>query len=642
MRTAGEGVARFIGGRPLDFEGQSAAALFTEESWKAALPRLVDPEERGEGFSVEMELLRAAQAPLAVRASVVDIAYPVDGILVSIEELAEEEDEGPSLEEQIAHLRGVLDGLGDGVLVISGGQVVEANPTARAWLGSAVVDAPFRDLLPAEDLLRALDRVARAEGGETVEAFECWLVPVDSALRPKRVEVAVTPFRRDDAPAAVITARNLSFESVSPRRYLENQARLLAILETVTDGFVLLAPPSGEGEPWQVSLSNPRTSELLGLDTHVALGFSEDELRALVAHRFKDPSAFATFLDRSIAEPAAEHVRGFELAGGIVRNVELSARPVHAEAGALIGRVLVIRDITRHKEVERRLSSDAAELDPSRGSLQKAYEDLSRMHRELEKKSTEIVRANRELRELDEARAQLLANVSHELQTPLVSIRGYTQMVIEGRLGSVNDEQRRGLEVAIRNVDRMVELISNLLALARSEQERPLEAVELDPEPLLVEVFERHRESAARLRVQLEQHFTPGELTLRAERDGLIQVLDNLIGNAIKFNRPGGRVAVGLKKGPDGFALLDVTDTGIGIPEGEQRRIFERFYRGRAAAQVQGTGIGLATVRHIVERHGGRIELSSVPEQGSSFRVYWPMPDAKPSSAGQESPAAAS
>jgi signal transduction histidine kinase len=284
---------------------------------------------------------------------------------------------------------------------------------------------------------------------------------------------------------------------------------------------------------------------------------------------------------------------------------------------------LVLRDVTEHRQTERRLHADAAALGRSREALQRAYEELATVHRDLEKKSTELDRVNRELVELDRARAQLFSEVTHELQTPLVSIRGYTQMILEGRLGKINDEQRRGLEVALRNVDRMVELIQNLLALAKSEGQQPLRAEPVDLDAVVDAVFQRVEGQARRKNVELVRRITAPVKAL-AERDGLTLVLENLVSNAIKFNRSAGRVVVSVSSNAAGFVTIEVEDTGVGIPEDERARVFERFYRGRTSTGTTGSGIGLATAKNVVERHGGRIEVLPAPSGGTLMRVSWP------------------
>lgn len=624
VHLAGESLARLVGGRPMDFDDQPASSLFTSESWASLLPLVTDREKMREGIVAEAVLLRAGGEPVPVRVQAADVLYPEEGLLFLLEQVSGEGAPGEDLSERLAAAEGLLDGIGDGIAVVREKRFVSVSSAARRWLGEGGDERGLEEILPAEDLLLALDRVSRAEKGEAVEPFRSWIISSRSGLPPRRMEIAPVPYRHEGRPAAALIFRAVEKDVVSPRRYMENQARLLAVLETVADGFVLLTPPPSGSAWWQVSLTNPRTASLLGLEEGFPLGASEQQLRAVMAPSFKDPLALTAFLDECREDPGARREAVLELAAPGGRSLELSARPVLGHEGQLIGRVLVLRDVTRHRLRERELTTSAEQLGRSRNSLQRAYEELSSVNRNLRRKAEELAKMNEELVELDRIRSQLLANVSHELQTPLVSIRGYTQMVLEGRLGRINEEQRRGLEVAVRNVDRMVEMISTLLAYARSESKDSVETEPTDPAPILEEVFERHRESAAAGGITLERKIEDDGLRLLAEKDGLLQVLDNLVGNAIKYNRSGGGVEVSVAPGPEGFATIEVRDTGIGIPEDEASKIFERFYRGRGAAGISGTGIGLATVRNLVHQHEGRITLESQPGKGSTFRILWP------------------
>ncbi len=533
-----------------------------------------------------------------------------------------------------ARLAEILAALPEGVLVVSEGRITVANGEARRWLGEAIVGTLLKDLVQAEDLLLVLDRVGRAAGGERVESVACRLLPPLPGLAPRDVELFASGISGAPAAAAIVL-RDLGPERRADRRARIHEARLLSVIDAVEDGLVMFTVPPVSGSPWRVGLVNRRTLELFALDGSATRGAPEEEFRALVAHRFRDPAAFAALLEGAAADPERVHEATLDLAGPGAPTVELVLRPVLGLEGELLGRLLVLRDITRHAEVERQLVADAAALGRSRESLQRAYEQLTLVNRDLEKKTGELDRLNRELVELDRARAQLLGDVSHELQTPLVSIRGYCQMILEGRLGKINDEQRRGLEVALRNVDRMVELINNLLSLARSERDTPLAAQPIDPGEVIAEVVERQHDAAQRKGVSIEVDNVDPGARMMAEREGLVQVLDNLIGNGIKFNRAGGRVLVGVHPGPSGYVKLEVSDTGIGIPQEEHQRIFERFYRGRGAAGTQGSGIGLATVKNIVQRHGGALELQSSIGQGTLIRILWPRASA---ASGQPTP----
>jgi signal transduction histidine kinase len=625
LRVVGEGFARMVGGRPADFEGKPAGRLFVEDGWNAWLPRLTDAETRREGVEGRLRLLRAEGEPVTVRALAFDLPSPDEGILLQIERWEERQAEEERRAAELSRHRGLLAGLADGLLVVREGRIAWASARALEWLGEGAAGRPIRELLSAEEMLLALDRIGRAGRGERVESFSCWVLPGEAGHPPRRVEIAAAPLESEEGEAAVLTVREQSRDAVSPERFRENEARLRAVLETVPDGFLLLTPPGVGGQGARVSLANERVARLLELAEPIRPGCNLDQLLLMLAPCFEDPAAVHRFLQQALADVEAPRQQVFDLPGPDARSVELLVHPIRNARERLVGHVVSLRDVTQHRRLERQLASDAAELGRSRDSLQRSFEELSHAHQELESKTEQLDRLNRELTDLDRSRAELLSKVAHDLQTPLVSIRGYTQMVLEGRLGKINEEQRDGLQVAVRNIDRMVQLISNLLALARSEAGTTPELEAVDPGPLLADVFARHRPAAERQGLALDQSLEGEGWRLRADPDALDRVLDNLISNAIKFNRPGGEVSVRLRPSGEGMAVIEVADSGLGIPEEEQQRVFERFYRGREATRVSGTGIGLATVRELVEAHGGRIELSSRLGEGTLVRVRWPM-----------------
>ena len=633
VAAVGEPFALAAGERAADLEGRKAELLFTPESWREVAVVLLDARRRREPLSLRGEFRRAGGPPMTAQVHVGFVDEPIDGIALWIAPQVNGEPEGESPAQALARTRAVLGAVADGVLVVTDGTVLEANPVARAWFGGDPAGHLLRDLFDAESLLLVLDRVARAGAGEACGSVRARLQPLADRARPRDVDLeavaAGTAFRGD----AVLTLRDVAPEQVARRRARTHEARLRSVLDAVTEGVALLAPAGAEAVEWRVALVNRRLAGLVGMDAGGVLGASEAEFAALLAHRFRDAAGFVAFLERAAAAPGGDHLETFDLRGPEPQSVEIVARPVPGEEGELLGRLLVVRDVTRHRATERRLEADAVAMTRSREALQRAYEELSSVHRDLERKSTELDRVNRELLELDRARAQLLTDVSHELQTPLVSIRGYTQMILEGRLGRINDEQRRGLEVALRNVERMVEMIGNLLALARADRSSPLEVEPVDLAGALQDAIERANAAAVRRGVRLEMLPVPAGLRVLAEREAFGRLLDNLLGNAIKFNRSGGSVTVAARPGPGDAVTFEVTDTGIGIAPDERERIFERFYRGRGAAATPGTGIGLALVRSVVLRHGGRIEVESALGQGSTFRVTWPRPLAAASSA---------
>ncbi len=615
-----DAVARLAGLRSADMEGAPLAALFSPESWKEFLPRLTAREERVRGFSQTMKMQREQAPPLPVLIHATAVEHPPGATVLWIEP-----DPGVELErdEQITALtryRELYTVQIDAVLIVVDGLVREANPTALLWWGAELQGLALRDLIATEEMLRLTDRALRAQRGEAVAPVRCRLIPQRAGLTARDVEVHLEPLA---GGLVALTMRDLSVLRTPYEQLRLQQARLAAVLEAAGAGMALLAPQGGDIEGWRVSLVNRRFAEWVGLDAAILTGALEGEFTALLSSRFVEPAALAAFLHAASEKTEREHRGSFELSGPTRRAVELVVGPVVARGGDLSGRLLVLRDITEHRETTMRLHADAATLARSREALQRAYEELATVHRDLEKKSSELDRLNKELVELDRARAQLFSEVTHELQTPLVSIRGYTQMILEGRLGKINDEQRRGLEVALRNVDRMVELIQNLLALAKSEGQQPLRAEPVDLEVVVDAVFQRVEGQARRKNVELVRRITVPVKAL-AERDGLTLVLENLVSNAIKFNRSAGRVVVSVNPTAAGFVTIDVEDTGVGIPEDERARVFERFYRGRSSTGTSGSGIGLSTAKNVVERHGGRIEALSAPGGGTLMRVSWP------------------
>ena len=232
----------------------------------------------------------------------------------------------------------------------------------------------------------------------------------------------------------------------------------------------------------------------------------------------------------------------------------------------------------------------------------------------------------RRLQELDRAKDAFVSTVSHELRTPLTSIVGYLELLNEGGLGPVPDDVSQGLSIIGRNVGRLRELVEDLLTLSTYDAEQ----VRLELEPLdLAEVLSDSvadlKEAAAdrglELVVTTEDDLPP----VLADPTHLERVLQNLISNAVKFSHEGGQVTVLLGR-EDSQVVLRISDTGIGIPDDEQDQVFSRFYRSSRAVEeeIQGTGLGLALVRTVVEWHGGSVDVDSVEGEGTTVTVRLP------------------
>jgi signal transduction histidine kinase len=231
-------------------------------------------------------------------------------------------------------------------------------------------------------------------------------------------------------------------------------------------------------------------------------------------------------------------------------------------------------------------------------------------------------------REAERLKDEFIALVSHELRTPLTSILGYLEILSDEEAGPLVAEQRRFLEVLDRNARRLLRLVGDLLFIAQFESGRfALDAVsEVDLGDLAVEALRAAQPSADDQGIGIALSCAPNRSTLCGDRDRLSQVLDNLISNALKFTAAGGSVKVNVLQ-QAGEAVIEVTDTGIGIPESEQERLFQRFFRASSASQrhIAGVGLGLSIVRAIVEAHGGSIECHSLQGAGTTFRVRLPL-----------------
>ena len=233
---------------------------------------------------------------------------------------------------------------------------------------------------------------------------------------------------------------------------------------------------------------------------------------------------------------------------------------------------------------------------------------------------------NIELLEADRLKDEFIALVSHDLRTPLTSIIGYVELALdEAEGGPLDDERRRYLEVVSRSSDRLLRLVDDLLLAARLQSGRfVLNVAENDLHSIAAEALDEMHARAERKGVSLFLS-SDGPIRIECDRRRVLQLLDNLVGNAIKFTREGGRVELRVERTLAG-AAVEVIDTGVGIEAGEEERIFERFFRSASSVteQIPGTGLGLFIARAIAERHGGTLTAARRSEGGSIFRLGLP------------------
>lgn len=254
----------------------------------------------------------------------------------------------------------------------------------------------------------------------------------------------------------------------------------------------------------------------------------------------------------------------------------------------------------------------------------------ARIFAEEEQRTVELARALEKQRELDSLKNQFIQNVSHELRTPLAIARGYAELLDNGSLGELLPAQRDPVAIIARRMQMLTDLVSDINAILEVETHAPVRQP-VDFSELTMGALKDFKVATAQVGLLLYEEVVPALPKIRGDATYLRRVLDNLLGNALKFTPKGGSITVCLKQ-EDKALVLEVTDTGIGIPADKLERIFERFYQvdGSMSRRYGGSGLGLSLVKEIVEAHAGSVEVESELGKGSTFRVRLPLTPAEP------------
>jgi signal transduction histidine kinase/DNA-binding response OmpR family regulator len=250
---------------------------------------------------------------------------------------------------------------------------------------------------------------------------------------------------------------------------------------------------------------------------------------------------------------------------------------------------------------------------------------------QLEESNKKLAMVNEELKELDRMKSDLLANVSHELRTPLTAIKGYTDYILDRKLGPIADKQEKGLLVVQRNLERLSKSINALLDFSRMDVGRI--ALNIQPfslSQLVDSIAQTLRSEFEKKRLAFKAALEPDLPLVIADREKLSQVLENLVINALKFTPEGGRItlrAVRVQSGGRPAVEISVSDTGIGIPQDQLAKIFNRFHQvdGSTTRRFGGVGLGLAIVKSILDAHGTSVAVESEETAGTTFRFVLPV-----------------
>jgi PAS domain S-box-containing protein len=446
---------------------------------------------------------------------------------------------------------------------------------------------------------KALDVVRRTKD-DALLYLRLWTTPLHDAQGKIEGKLAIladrSEVRQAEQEREVLVTRER--EALDQVRAMERIRELLeaapdAIIEADRDGKILVVNAAAE------QVFGYSRGELVGRSVDLLV---PNELRGRHQHHRSNYDL------HPVRRPMGSglHLQG-QRKDGTCFPVEISLSPVkNAEGGTVSA---VIRDVTDRQKAEERYRELQTRLTA----------ELSSANRELQIRSHEAETANR-------LKSEFLASISHELRTPLHTIIGFAELLAERLAGPLNDKQARFVDHIHRDSLHLLQLINDILDLSKIEANRlDLHLEVFDVREPVQEVVNSITPAAKAEEISLSFSYCPAVM-MRADRVRFKQILLNLLSNAVKFTPQHGSVSVECSSENE-FVRFTIADTGIGIPEEEQRAIFEKFHQvGSTPSGVrEGTGLGLAITKHLVELHGGRIWVDSQPGRGSRFSFTIPI-----------------
>jgi two-component system phosphate regulon sensor histidine kinase PhoR len=365
-----------------------------------------------------------------------------------------------------------------------------------------------------------------------------------------------------------------------------NLSILKAIFASMEQGVVFIDDQN------RIAYCNPAAEKIRNIKTDQVLGQSILHYHPQKAH----PKVLQIIEDLKSGRVKGHHRMNIQMVEG--KFYDNTYTPVWGPRNKYLGTIVVSKEITQRKKTE----------DELKDALKK------------------LKIANEELRQLDQTKDDFLSNVSHELKTPMISVMGYIGMLLKEKAGSLTEQQKRFLEISYKNLRKLGKNIDDLLDLAEfgiQKESWVFEPVDLAK---VIEFSCATVEPLAKEhQIQLEAQLPPEPVKISGVEEKLYQLFDNLLTNAVKYNRQGGKICVSVDQDPE-FIFTRITDTGVGISHQSLQEVFTRHYQEKTKplGNAKGLGIGLSLVQEIVKLHQGDIQIESELGTGTTFTVRFP------------------
>jgi len=613
--------------------------MVEEETKQRAAPDFSSAFARRESARRDEELRRLDDLRLVVTLLLIFVSLSILAIgALSVLKLDQSLER--SITRQVKRTETIIGGMADGVMLVDGlGKVVFINPAGQRMLGKTVVGVPIEQQARVYGLKTVSSRLLDASEIPAAQALstnrpvkDVTVVLSESESGEITVSMSAVPLLDDGKIGGVI----VTFRDVTERRRLEEQMKIQAErAQILADAGAFFA--SNIDPVWVTQAIVERVAEALGDWAAVILKSPVTNELQVAALYHRDMASLGLAWSYIYRQPLVlgEGIIGQVISSGypsLTTNLSpggsksesstyhpaqmklssLLVLPMQTRRAGILGALVIAANDPDRQMTDEKLP--LAELLAERAAL--AIENA--------KLYTEQVEARRKLEDVSRLKDEFLSIASHELRTPVTSIKGYTQLakalITEGDLGTSGEY----LEIALDQIDRMSRLILELLDVSRIETGR----LEIRREPIdwtefVADVVSHHHAIVGERRITLD--LPSSHKRVEGDRDRLEQVLGNLLENAVKYSHEESEVNVTVID-EDDRVLTSVRDSGIGIPDDELNQVFERFHRGRqvSSSNYGGLGLGLYIARQIVERHGGQIWVESVEGQGTTFTFSLP------------------